>query len=172
MPGRGQVSGRDRVRACMSKLPRVLVVLAALALAPAANAATTPTISVVSNRADLISGGDVLVKVTPASAHVTLNGADVTSKLDAVDGGLGGLITNLQLGANTITVTAPGGASASQTIDNHPIGGPVTSGPQIQPWACEQGATDSQCNKPTSYSYEYMSSVTGQMSPYDPSNPP
>jgi hypothetical protein len=156
----------------MSKLPRVLVVLAALALAPAADAATAPTISVVSNRADLISGGDVLVKVTPASAHVTLNGADVTSQLDAVDGGLGGLITNLKLGPNTVTATAPSGASTSQTIDNHPIGGPVTSGPQIQPWACEQGATDSQCNKPTTYSYEYMSSVTGQMSPYDPSNPP
>jgi hypothetical protein len=156
----------------MSKLPRVLVVLAALALAPAADAATAPTISVVSNRADLISGGDVLVKVTPASAHVTLNGADVTSQLDAVDGGLGGLITNLKLGPNTVTATAPSGASTSQTIDNHPIGGPVTSGPQIQPWACEQGATDSQCNKPTTYSYEYMSSVTGQMAAYDPSNPP
>jgi Tannase-like family of unknown function (DUF6351) len=155
----------------MTKLPRVLALLAGLASAPAAHAATAPTIHVVSNRADLISGGDVLVKVTPATARVALNGADITSELGPVAGGLGGLVTSLNLGKNTLKAQSAG-RTATQTITNHPIGGPVTSGPQIQPWACEQGATDAQCNKPTTYSYEYMSSVTGQMGAYDPNNPP
>jgi hypothetical protein len=151
---------------------KLLAAIAALAVAAPAAAATSPTIEVLSNRADLISGDDVLVTVAPADAKVTLNGTNVTSRLDGVGGKLGGLLTDLRLGANTLKVTAPGGASTSQTIVNHPIGGPVTSGPQVQPWVCEEGATDAQCNKPTTYSYEYMSSTTGQMQSYDPDNPP
>jgi hypothetical protein len=160
------------------KLLRLSATMIAAFAVPAAQAATAPTIQVVSNRADVISGGDVLVQVAPPAGvsasklRVRLNGTDVTDQLDVVDGKLGGVVTDLQLGTNTLKATAPGGASSSQTIVNHPIGGPVTSGPQIQPWACEDGAVDAQCNKPTTYSYEYMSSVTGQMQPYDPDSPP
>ena len=42
----------------------------------------------------------------------------------------------------------PGRAAATITITNHPIGGPVFSGPQIQPWLCQPGAVDKQCNQP------------------------
>jgi hypothetical protein len=146
--------------------------------AATAHAATRPAIHVLSNRADLISGGDVLVQVAPPAGvpasklRVRLNGTDVTKELSVAGGKLGGLVANLRIGANRLTARAPGGARSSQRIANHAIGGPVTSGPQVQPWKCEDGAVDAQCNKATTYSYEYMSSVTGQMQSYDPANPP
>ncbi|TML06059.1 MAG: hypothetical protein E6G41_08640, partial [Actinobacteria bacterium] len=162
----------------MLRVSAIAIAAMAAASAAAAQAATTPAIEVVSNRADLISGGDVLIKVAPpdgvsaSELHVRLNGIDITDELDPTGGELGGLVTGLNLGSNTLKATVPGGASTSQTIVNHAIGGPVTSGPQIQPWQCEDGAVDAQCNKPTTYSYEYISSTTGQMRSYDPANPP
>ena len=65
------------------------------------------------------------------------------------------------------------GASADRiVVTNHPNGGPVFSGPQVQPWVCQAGATDAKCNQPVSYEYQYKSSVTGTLSPYDPESPP
>ena len=55
---------------------------------------------------------------------------------------------------------------------NHPIGGPVIAGPQVQPWVCQNGSADPQCNAPTTYTYEYKSSLTGQLETYDPASPP
>ncbi|NKF22886.1 hypothetical protein G7Y82_11200 [Solimonas sp. C16B3] len=139
--------------------------------------ADAPTIKVVSNRPDLISGGDVLLDVVPATAGVTvtmqLNGSDVSSAFTAMDDGtLRGLVSGLTVGDNTFTATA-GGDSASVTLVDHPNGGPVIAGPQLQPWTCQEGATDAQCNQPATYAYYYLSSnplKTGFQS-YDPDNP-
>jgi hypothetical protein len=57
------------------------------------------------------------------------------------------------------------------TITNHPNGGPVFSGPQVQPWVCQSGAQDAQCNQPASYQFRYKS-TGGSFGNYDPSNPP
>src|SRR3546814_2612714 len=69
-----------------------------------------------SNRADLISGGDALLDiVTPAgvdSASVTmsLNGKDVSGAFASTeDGTLRGLVTGLDVGDNTFKVQYPGG---------------------------------------------------------------
>ena len=32
-------------------------------------------------------------------------------------------------------------------MTNHPIGGPVFAGPQIQPWTCQAGAKDAKCDQ-------------------------
>ena len=99
-------------------------------------------ITTVSDRADLVSGGDVLVRITapgadPESVHVRLNGHDVTGKFQQSSDGAGlGLISGLRLGRNTVTATAPGGRGARLTVTNHPLGGPVLAGPQINPWTC------------------------------------
>ena len=75
-------------------------------------------------------------------------------------------------------VTARLRSKARITITNHPIGGPVFAGPQVQPWFCtttENGlgpATDAQCNAPTMVTYQYRSAVTRQFAAYDPANPP
>ena len=144
-----------------------------------ASAATSnPTVTVLSTRADLVAGGEALVAVTlpagttAATVHMSLNGQDVTNEFAVrANGQYEGVVTNLAVGTNHLVATTPTGA-AQITITNHPIGGPVFAGPQIQPWTCEAGAVDAQCNQPTTYSYEYKNAVTGQFDSYDPNDPP
>lgn len=136
-------------------------------------------IQVLSNRADLISGGDALVQValpagTPASAvTVSLNGTNVSSQFSfTTSGAFMGLVSGMVLGRNTITANYPGGSS-SYALINHPNGGPVIAGPQQMPWTCQQGAVDAQCNQPPAYSYLYISSdpLKQGFQAYDPANP-
>ncbi len=81
-------------------------------------------------------------------------------------------MTGLAVGDNVLTARLRSGASAKLTIVDHPNGGPVFSGPQVQPWKCQGTATDAQCNEPVSYGYQYKSSLTGQLGSYDPASPP
>ncbi|HVT36784.1 MAG TPA: DUF6351 family protein [Nevskiaceae bacterium] len=137
-------------------------------------------IQVLSNRADLVSGGDALVQVsvpagTPASAvTVQLNGVDVSSQFTPNDDGTYlGLVSGLVPGVNRIAAQYPGGSS-SYLVINHANGGPILAGPQPRPWTCQQGALDAQCNQPPAYSYLYISSdpLKSGFQAYDPENPP
>jgi hypothetical protein len=136
-------------------------------------------VRVLSNRADLISGGDALVQVVlpdgaPAGATtVDLNGVDVTHDFSsASDGRYMGLVSGLVPGSNQIVAHLPGGDSSVTLID-HDNGGPVISGPQLEPWVCQQGATDAKCNQPVSYSYVYLSTdpTKSGFQAYDPAHP-
>src|SRR3712207_1114342 len=105
----------------------IVSLLAVLALTLVAAVPASADIKVLSNRADLISGGDALVQVTPAGSRVELNGQDVTSKFgNRPDGRYVGLLEGLKLGVNEVVA-----AGHRITIKNHPIGGPVFAGPQI-----------------------------------------
>ena len=164
-----------------------LVLLSAFMLAAAATtsaANTTLQIVVLSNRADLVSGGDALVEVVlpaktnPDKVKVDVDGQDVTSAFALrADGRFYGLVTGLRVGQNKVTARGPSGA-ARLTVTNHPIGGPVFSGPQVQPWFCDTeaaglgAATDEDCNAPTVYRFFYKSALTGQFESYDPASPP
>jgi Tannase-like family of unknown function (DUF6351) len=146
---------------------------------PAASAAAAPEIEVLSNRADLISAGDALVAVSlpdgvdPTAVRVTLDGDDVSDAFALrPNGRFEGLVTGLAPGPNLLEAKLPDGSGARMTITDHPNGGPVFSGPQVQPWVCQATAVDEQCNQPPSYEYQYNSSLTGLMRPYDPANPP
>ena len=151
-----QASRSDRVAVGM--VPRTLRAAALLlALTPAAAAARPKPIQIktLSNRADLISDGQALVQVKlPKGAnarrlHVALNGATSASAFKRrANGRIEGVVDGLKLGANQLVATAPHATGARLTITNHPNGGPVFSGPQVQPWQCQQGAVDEQCNKP------------------------
>ncbi|MGH2784000.1 MAG: DUF6351 family protein [Actinomycetota bacterium] len=145
------------------------------------DAGTAAGISVLSNRADLISGGDALVEVELAPATKT---ADVVVRLGLRDvtpqfamrpnGRLMGRVTGLAVGANTLTARI-GGVTHTLDIVNHPNGGPIFSGPQIQPWTCQDTAVDAQCNQPAEYTYLYKTTdprTTTVLQPYDPANPP
>jgi hypothetical protein len=145
----------------------------------------TVQIEVLSNRADLVSGGQALVQVvvpagvSPSKVRLAVGGRDVTSAFAArSDGRFEGLVTGLAVGQNVLSARLPDGRGARITITNHPTGGPVFAGPQVRPWVCGTQAaglgpaTDAQCDAPTRYSYMYKSSVSGQFGPYDPSNPP
>jgi hypothetical protein len=156
-----------------------VAVMAVLTLAaPAAQAADAPQIDVLSNRADLISAGDALVAIDigsadPAGVKVTIGDRDVTDAFALrPNGRYEGLVDGLAVGENELTATVPDAPAAHITIVNHPNGGPVFAGPQVQPWVCQDGARDAQCNQPETYAYEYRSSVTGQFAAYDPDNPP
>jgi hypothetical protein len=117
---------------------------AAGAPAPAANRFA---VTVLSGRADQVSGGDALVKVAVPHGlaldrvRVALGDTDVTAAFaDPGDGSLVGLVTGLAEGANTLTVSATGSGArprnATLTLVDHPISGPIFSGPQQQPFVC------------------------------------
>src|SRR5678815_3755751 len=104
-----------------------------------------------SNRADLISGGDALVEVrvpkqvSLSAVKVKLNGHDITSSFTANTAArtLRGLVTGLVAGRNDLVAEDSGkgkgkddGKEVRLTITNHPIGGPVLLGSQTQPWIC------------------------------------
>lgn len=170
----------------MSSVRLRLIVAAlcpAFALSTAAQAAThrkaktaNPiTIKVLSGRADLVSGGEALVAIggvgSTKGLKVTAAGADQTGGFGiGPDGRVEGLVKGLALGANTVIARTRRGA-ARLTLTDHPIGGPVFSGPQIQPWACQDGASDKQCNANPVVTYQYMP-VAGSFQDYDPDNPP
>ena len=153
-----------------------------------AQAATSPMqIEVLSNRADLVSDGEALVRIdlpagtSDAGLTVTLGGQDVTNDFTLHQPGqVTGLVSGLAVGQNVLQARLPDGTGASLTITSHPKGGPVFAGPQIQPWICTTlenqlgPALDDQCNAPTKISYEYQptGSSAGSYKPYDPNNPP
>lgn len=165
----------------LSKLSRAVIGAASAVLLVACGSSSPPSggaeIRVVSNRADLVSGGDVLIDVVPAQGSATLamhlDGRDVSDTFTTLaDGTLRGLVTGLADGSNRFTVSGDG-RDSSMTIINHPNGGPVIAGPQLQPWTCQDGALDAQCNQPTSFTYVYLSSNPLKIGfqPYDPANP-
>lgn len=154
-------------------------------------------IKVLSNRADLISGGDALVEVALADpsklsdVRVRANNIDVTDSFTLTEEGrLIGLLQGLKLGTNTLLVTQTDGAAMRSEIINHPLGGPVFSGPQVQPWTCTNNALDAQCNQAPEFSFKYVPAdklgnllenselsfenqrLADALLPYDPQNPP
>jgi hypothetical protein len=136
-------------------------------------------IRVLSNRADLISGGDALIEIAlgdnaPEDVEVALNGDDVTSAFSLDEAGrFIGLVSGMKKGDNTLTATIAGQKSRS-TLVNHDIGGPIFAGPQLQPWTCKNESNDAQCNQAPVYTYYYKSSrpLKPALEPYDPQNPP
>ena len=145
---------------------------------------TGTTVHTLSNRADLVSDGSVLVEVDlPDGAQasrlkVDVDGVDVSSAfVTRSDGRIVGLVTGLQAGDNNINVTSTDSsfAGARLVVTNHPRGGPVLLSSQITPFVCatpapvpEAGntpgsnasglttaATDAQCNIATEYKLYY-----------------
>ena len=80
--------------------------------------------------------------------RVDVDGRDVTSAFAVrSDGRFLGRVESLTLGPNVLTAKLNKLHGARVTITNHLQGGPVFSGPQIQPWTCFAGAFDAQCNR-------------------------
>jgi hypothetical protein len=137
-------------------------------------------VEVLSNRADLVSGGDALVSVglpdglAPGRVRVSVGDRDVTEQFALrPNGEFQGLLEGLDIGENVVRVKAPGYAG-EQVVTNHPNGGPIFSGPQHGPYRCQPTALDEQCNEPASYSLLYKSTDSNKrgLQPYDEENPP
>jgi hypothetical protein len=149
------------------------------AVAPATAAAAALDIEVLSNRADLISGGEALLEVkvpagvSPSQVRVYDDARDVTDRFAVrPNGKFQGLVSAIAVGNNVFSAKAPGATEGRVVITNHATGRPIFSGPQVQPWICQSSAVDQYCNQPVSYAYQYKSSITGQFSAYDPQSPP
>jgi hypothetical protein len=108
---------------------RALMVIGCVLVAMGAQA-DTAGITVLSSRPEMVSGGDALVAVR-GDGPVTLNGVDVTSAFKSGGGERRGLVEGLKLGTNVLKAGA-----ASLILTNHPITGPIFSGPRETPFYC------------------------------------
>lgn len=136
---------------------------------PAQGPAQALAITVLSTRPDMISGGDALVRLDSsgidlANIQVVLNDTDISALFSpsADAHSLVGLVEGLQEGANTLMAMDGAGSARSQiTLLNHPITGPIISGPPIEPFVCttqENGlgeALDDACTAVTQTRYFY-----------------
>ncbi len=178
---------------------RSALMLGAGLLAAHAAWSSPPQIKVLSNRADLVSGGDALVQVvwtdrtSPSVAKYSLNGTPLPAGTIAqrADGRWLGVVKGLRIGSNVLTVRAPG-AGAQLVITNHPIGGPVLLSAQTQPWICatptpvaasgntpasnasglSTSAVDAQCNIATEYKLFYRTTTAGCSTALPDPSPP
>jgi hypothetical protein len=160
----------------------------------ARNGAGSPSmgfsVSTVSTRADMVTAGNVLVQIdvprtVPVNdVGVSVDGRDVTEAFAAdprADRRLLGLVEGLPLGESTISVRTTGRGhgrpTAELTVVNHPITGPVFSGPHQQPFLCQTEsfglgpALDDDCSAATTVEYVYRT-TGGTFEPFDPDAPP
>jgi hypothetical protein len=102
-------------------------------------------IEILSSEPDQVSGGDALVRVgfpgrkVKKNARLLLNGVDVTGSLEPDDGDLVGVVEGFALGENLLELLSSPNAhhpKAELEVTNHPISGPIFSGPQQQPFVC------------------------------------
>src|SRR4051794_10517561 len=110
-----------------------------------------PQVKVLSNRADLVSGGDALVSVTlprgvkTSRLRVRAGRRNVTSALRRTGSrSLVGLVRKLPVGRVALTARISGGSAVRLYVRNHPIGGPVVAGPPIKPRTRQTGAKEAQ----------------------------
>ena len=103
-----------------------------------------PQVSVVSSRADMVTGGNALVRValpegtSPDTVTVRVDGRDVTAAFRAVsEAALEGIVTDLAVGMNHVAVGTGDGASVELEVRNYPLTGPVLSGPHQAPFVCQ-----------------------------------
>ena len=102
-------------------------------------------VDVVSSRADMVTGGDALVRVggfeMADGLRIAVDGVDVTAAFKMVDSGaLLGFVDGLRAGENTLTVSEGDAVRGTVTLIDHPAAGPVFSGPHEQPFVCETDA--------------------------------
>ncbi len=181
-----RLSGNPTTGKSWPRSAALAVLLSTLGMA-AAEAVETDAgdhrIHTLSSRADLVSGGDVLVQVDvprhDTSARIELNGQDVTGSFhrDARTGALIGLVANLRLGANTLTLFDHWALADSLTLSDYPITGPITSGPHITPFICQtqdfvlpDGSKlgpplDADCSATTAIQYLYLPAGATALAP-------
>jgi Tannase-like family of unknown function (DUF6351) len=144
MPSRRTVRvARIRILTSLAAL-----VIAALVAAPGPAAAVgddTWSIEILSSAPDQVSGNDALVRVgfpgdeIVVEARLFLNGVNVTDFLAPQGDDLVGVVEGFTVGQNLLQLKPSlksKQVKAQLAVVNHPIGGPIFSGPQQQPFVC------------------------------------
>ena len=169
-------------------LAMAIVLGAAPAFAQAARGGGFEVLTL-SARADMVSGGDVLIQIaappsTGTNIAITVNGLkpNAIGKVTPSGTTLIARIYDLRLGRNVIALGVNGQRPAVQlAVVNHPITGPVVSGPHQTPFTCETQALslgpplDADCTVATQIEYFYRSNLTSEATrpfkPYDATGP-
>jgi hypothetical protein len=160
-------------------------------LGPPAHAAADRDLrlEVASGRADTVVGGDALVRVhvprtvPPHRVRVSVidddGERDVTGAFELEESGsLLGVVDGLELGESVLRASGPGrghgGAVDELVVTNHPVHGPVFSGPHQQPFFCDPAESglgsewDEYCHvAEPMVEYFYRRASTGQFLPLD-----
>ncbi|HLW77862.1 MAG TPA: DUF6351 family protein [Bryobacteraceae bacterium] len=137
-------------------------------------------ITTLSSRPDMVSGGDVLLRVDLPSyiasteAVITVNGVNVTAAFHGEGASMIGLVRGLNVGDNQVEVSGGRAPVARLKLIDYPASGPIFSGPQEQPFVCmtekfklADGGTlgpplDANCSAKTVVNYVYKSTeITG-----------
>jgi hypothetical protein len=146
-------------------------------------------VETLSGPAKYVSGGAARLRVVvPASvsldaARVTVNGTDVTGDFvpdDQAPHALEGVVRGLPDGESTVAASVPR-RRASLTLVNHPVTGPMFSGPQQADFFCSTPAhlagfdlagpfLDDDCSLATQVGYYYRT-TGGVWQRYDPAAP-
>ena len=144
------------------------------------------SISTLSTKSWLVTGGDVLVEVSlderasPQPLTVKLNGTDVTAQFVSVTSRKRqALLTNLPAGASQLSAqTLSGKGADTLMLTNYPGTGPIISGPQESPFICQSAefklvtgellgpAKDLNCSVETRIDYVYWSNQDFEFKPY------
>ena len=138
-----------RVLCLMALLAATMAASGANNAAPGTPAAGQFDVRVVSSAPDQVSGGDarlhvgVPLTVPLHQVEVWVNGVDQRSRFSLIPGTrtLTGVVDGLVDGANTLRVKANGNGKGrpdpvQMTLTNHPITGPIFSGPHQYPFVC------------------------------------
>ncbi|MGZ8764611.1 MAG: DUF6351 family protein, partial [Acidimicrobiia bacterium] len=134
--------------------------------ARAASGSGPVRVEVISGRPDTVTGGDALVEVRGAggaSVQFTVDGSVVNPEpvRDAQ-----WLVSGLTPGRHRIVARA-GSARDAVVVRNHPITGPVFSGPHLPLLACSTeknglaAPTDADCSAPTKVAWHWKNGATG-----------
>jgi len=162
--------------------------LALLALGGSFGGASAQSaVTVLSTRADSVSGGDAVIQVSlpagvsPLQVVVLRNGTDVTSSFVATDlSTLKGLVSGFNVGLNFILAKtrSDGTVVAKAAVQNWPSYGPIFAGPHQRPWICETDTsglgpppTSGPCVAPTRYDWFYKNTA-GAFVPLTTLTPP
>ncbi len=148
-------------------------------------------VEVLSSPPEYVSGDDARVAVkVPFTVPIrkvviSVDSRDVTDAFERVGHTrkLEGVVTDLALGENLLEVTTRGRSrpSAELMLTNHPISGPIFSGPQQEVFLCADAgdranaelgpALDEDCAVETVVSFKYRT-TGGGWADYDPGAPP
>ncbi len=156
-------------------LPFLLLAASFAVIHDSSKSAAPIEIKVLSSRSDMVSGGDALVEVKaptgvePNQITLQLNGKQIATPLnsDPETGSMRALVAGLSNGKNILRASTKGKPSleASLTLTNHPITGPILSGPHLSPYECrtvESGLgepLDSDCSASPKTEYFYRGST-------------
>lgn len=139
-------------------------------------------VAVLSTRAATVTAGDALVGIrgltTDDAVTVTRDGADVSDRFTFdEDGVLVGLVDGLREGRNLVRVEAShpqhGTRVATLPVRNHPVTGPVFSGPHQEPFYCrteEAGLgepLDDDCSVEPTVEWQYFDVVEQAFRPLE-----